>query len=75
LRDVTLCASGSEAPLLHPDVIDETERWVDVLWPGGLHRCAQAIHDARSQLRSNVTGRTAVDALLAFVHEETRPAR
>lgn len=75
LRDVTLRAVGSASPLLHPDDGELLDGWVSTLWPGGLERCAQAIQDARRQLRTNVTGRTAVDALLAVLHEETRPLR
>ena len=73
LRDVALCATGSDAPLLHPSDAEETRRWVAMLWPGGLQRCADAIHETRKQLSANVTGRTAVDALLSVLHEETRP--
>ncbi len=41
-------------------------------WPDGPARCAAAIQDARDDLAVFVSGKTALDALLARVRDETR---
>lgn len=75
LRDATVCAQGGERELLHADIPTVTAAWSKALWPGGVRACNQAIEDCRDDLRVNVTGRTALDALLTVFATQLGKAR
>lgn len=75
LRDVVVLASGAGVPLLDPDLEPVLSRWAGALWPDGVEVCRRAIDDLRADLEVNVSGKTAVDALLTRVATELGPAR
>jgi len=73
IRDAAVLGSGAELPLLNSDVSEEVGRWSQALWPTGVSRCQEALVDIREDLALNVTGRTAVDALVTRIRAELRP--
>lgn len=70
LRDVVVYGSGGPVALMNPEAETLVARWTERLWPTGIWHCAQALADARDRLRSNVSGRTVLDALLCRVATE-----
>lgn len=75
LRDVVVVGSGSDVPLLEPELEPVLRRWAGVLWPDGVEVCRRAIEDLRADLEVNVTGKTALDAFLTRLATELGPAR
>ena len=73
VRDAAILGSRAELPLLNADIPDEVGRWSRALWPTGVSRCEEALADVREDLVLNVTGRTAVDALVNRIRAELRP--
>lgn len=70
LRDAALRATGSTSSPVHADCTEVTARWSTALWPDGVAKCQQALVDVRIDMERNVSGRTAMDALLCTVREE-----
>jgi DNA polymerase-3 subunit delta' len=75
LRDVVVTATRPGEPRLHGDLPPVIEAWTRALWPGGVERLVAALADCRQDLALNVTGKTALDALLTRVATELGAAR
>lgn len=75
VRDATLVGAGAALPLRMPEVSHLSEAWAEVLWPGGVTRCAQAIAECRQAMAANANGRLLLDTLLARLATELGRAR
>jgi DNA polymerase-3 subunit delta' len=75
LRDAMLHAIAPSRPPLNDDLPSLVEAWSHALWPNGVEACRQAIEEARADLALNVSGKTALDALLTRLATELGPAR
>ncbi|MCB9682958.1 MAG: DNA polymerase III subunit delta' [Alphaproteobacteria bacterium] len=75
LRDTVVVAAAPQSGLLHDDLAGPLAHWATALWPSGVTTCQRALHEARRDLDLNVTGKTALDALLTRVATELGAAR
>lgn len=75
LRDAAIVGSGADVPLLNADEPQVVQTWARALWPDGIRRLHDTIEETRDNLGAMVSGRTAVDALLATVAAELAGSR
>lgn len=75
LRDVVIAATQPEPALLHPSLAPAMSRAADALWPDGIQRLSDAVEDARTALRLNISARAVIDAILMRLCGELGPAR
>ncbi len=75
LRDTVVASQASKRALLHEELRPVLSKWGEALWPGGIEVCRRAINDARRDLASYVTGKTALDALFTAIATELGRAR
>ncbi len=74
LRDVVVCGAGGGGELQNSDIPAVVQKWTAALWPSGVEACAAAMQETRDNLEVNVTGKTAVDALVLQLKKELGPA-
>ena len=70
LRDASLVATGTGVSLVHADRRDLVDEWARKLWPTGVRRVQQALHELDKGLAVNVGGKNALDQLLTTLREE-----
>ena len=70
LRDIAIHGAGANQALLHDDLSELTERWATAVWPDGATRIHARIQETRANLAAMVSGKLALDALLASVAGE-----
>jgi DNA polymerase-3 subunit delta' len=75
VRDAVVLAADGDVQPIHTDIPEVISAWSSALWPNGIERCERAIQATRADLALNVTGKTALDALLTRIATELGPAR
>ena len=75
LRDTIVVSAGGTVQPIHADRPEVLTAWSSALWPSGIDRCRLAIAEARADLALNVTGKTALDALMTTAPPDPRKKR